>query len=116
MPKPESTARIHWNLAIEPRLLKATSQYGIEHDLKPRQVVELALAHLLAIPPAIPNVDIGAVLCPQCERGVICQGKCELCNWHEKPRDWHPKHARATKRPRRKRRRASDVEETTTDA
>lgn len=97
-------------IRIHPDLEARARAYGNEHGgLTLRHVIELALAEMLNIPPAIPGVDIGLSLCPVCEQAVIAQDRCDRCDFHLYPRPWKPtkaqtRHARATRRePTRKR-------------
>lgn len=68
---------------IDPRLLDLARQKAPEYGLNTRQLIELALAEYLHIPPAIEGHTATLGLCPNCERAIIVDGRCERCNWRE---------------------------------
>lgn len=79
--------RVTVAVRIDDRLEARAREYGDQEGLNLRQVIELALALALDVPPAIAGLDrLG--LCPQCEKGVISSGRCDHCNWHTQPRPW----------------------------
>jgi hypothetical protein len=66
---------------MDSRLAERAHAYGKEYGLTIRQVVELALAQLFAIPPAIEGYELPLALCSQCERGIVAAGRCTVCHW-----------------------------------
>jgi hypothetical protein len=87
--------RVNVAVRVDDRLEARARTYATEHGLKLRQLIELALAHELAIPPAVAGLDIGPALCPRCEKAVVSSGRCDLCKWHAEPRPWKANAARA---------------------
>ena len=93
MPRTDRRIRVTVNWTLHPQLIKRL-QYQADHELTPRgkrrsisSIVEQALAEYLAIPLANPELPEQPLeLCPQCEKGILREGACRLCNYHRYPR------------------------------
>ena len=62
-------------------------------------IVEQALANLLFVPPAFPDLPEQPIeLCARCEKGVLYASRCPVCGWHRYPRMYKRTRARDTTR------------------
>ena len=89
MTRPGTSIRLH------PLLLERVRALGNEYGMNRSQVIEWALAELLAIPPVARGLEseMALALCPRCERGIIANGICGVCT----PRVYYTR-ARVNKR------------------
>lgn len=78
---PPETPRVTMCVRVHPRLRELARARAKEHGLRLRQVVEWALAELLAVPLAVEGVEMELALCASCERGLVTDGRCAACGW-----------------------------------
>jgi hypothetical protein len=79
--------RVSWDL--HPVLIEAVRLRAVEEGRSITSVVEQALAEHLHIPLANRDLPEQRVeLCPACEKGVIWDGRCAVCNWHREHQPW----------------------------
>jgi hypothetical protein len=82
-----ATEQIRWCLhdGLIARLDERAAREGRNRKL----LVEQALAEYLDVPLAHPDLPEQPVeMCPECERGIIHDGRCLNCRWWRRPRAW----------------------------
>lgn len=101
------SARVTVKANINRQLDAHARRHGEQRGLTMRHVVELALAEYFNLPAYNPTLGYPG-LCPQCDKAVITNDKCDLCNWHANPRPWAPntRTRQTTNKPPQTRKRA----------
>jgi len=82
-----ATERIRWRM--HDGLMARLDQRAAGEGRTRMQLVEQALAEFLDVPLAHPELPEQPVeLCPECEAGIMHDGKCGNCGWWRRPRPW----------------------------
>lgn len=82
-----ATEQIRW--CLHAGLVQRLDQRAASEGRARKLLVEQALAEYLSVPLADVNLpEQNCELCPECERGLIHDGRCLNCGWWKRPRPW----------------------------